>query len=111
MYIWATWCGICRTNLPIVKKVYETLNGLLGIEFISIEHGPSKTAKITSFIKKHTIPYPVFVTSDKNMQDWGISAFPTTLYVHSDGTIYFRDIGIMNPIGVFTRMVLLKLIA
>lgn len=110
IYVWATWCGVCKTNLPMMKFSYRHFNGLFNFEILTIAEGSGGKEKLANYIQTNQLEYPVYIATT-SLEKWNIEAFPTILYLNSEGKLYFKDTGILNPIGVLARMFLVYLFA
>lgn len=108
VYFWATWCGVCQTNLPLFKASYSLLGASKNIEFISIEEGSGTPEHVKKYIDKYEISFPTFFGDPKLLEENKISAYPTTLFVNSKNEVKFIDTGIMNPLSIWIRIFFLN---
>jgi len=89
---WASWCGPCRINNPILKSIinkYKNFN----FELISIS-ADEKSDKWKTAIKKDAMNW-VNLSDLKGMKsqvviEYGISAFPTYILIDPSGKIILR---------------------
>lgn len=83
---WATWCGPCRQEMPLLEKLYSRYRdvgfALLGVNI----DGKSTTAK--AMAKRLKVNYPILFDSDKNVSKlYDVNAMPTTVMVDRDGRV------------------------
>lgn len=109
VYFWATWCGVCETNLPMFKASYRLLNGKMNTEFISIEEGSTTPEYVKKYLDKNEILYPTVVADSELLQKNQINAYPTLMFVNSKNEIKFIDTGLMNPFSILLRMLFLSM--
>lgn len=91
---WATWCPPCRAEMPEIQEIYEEYgeNGsdviILGVA--SPETGREGTAEeIAAFLSDNNYTYPVVMDTDGILAYYyGISAYPTTFMIDSNGNVY-----------------------
>jgi hypothetical protein len=57
IYIWATWCTICKANSYIIGFNYSIASAL-NINFISLEEGENKES-LRNYLSQESIPYPL----------------------------------------------------
>ena len=96
---WATWCGPCRSEMPDIQALYEDWGEntgdvvVLGVANPSSEEYPYAQdvtqEEITAFLEENSYTYPVLMdTTGKLFSQYGITAFPTTFMIASDGTVF-----------------------
>ena len=83
---WATWCPPCREEIPglidLQKKFKDRSFTVLGVDT-----GESK-AKVSSFVEKIGINYPVVLDSDMAVTErYSVHGIPTSFLVASEGKI------------------------
>ena len=97
---WASWCGPCQEEMPLIQSIYERQAGQpqpAVILTINIGESPS-TAE--NFIQEKGLSFPVLLDIEQSVAgDYNIRSIPTTLFIDSEGTI--REI----KIGAFTSVV------
>jgi len=85
---WASWCGPCRKEMPILEKIqkkYKRLGfTLLGV---NVEEN-SRDAK--NYLKDVKVTFPVlFDTRQKTSKLYNVSAMPTTIIIDRNGNKRF----------------------
>lgn len=91
---WATWCPPCRAEMPEIQEIYEEYGSnesdviVLGIA--SPDIGQEGSAEdIAAFLKENGYSYPVVMDTDGVMAyTYGVSAYPTTFMIDSDGNVF-----------------------
>jgi thiol-disulfide isomerase/thioredoxin len=89
---WASWCGPCRAELPILQQV-ATERGK-EIAFIGV-NARDKRPAAERFIARYPTPYPSYVDPDESIARAlkAPSNFPVTLFVDADGRTVFTHQG------------------
>ena len=83
---WATWCPPCREEIPDLIRLQDEY-GTRGFTVLGIDVGESP-AKVSSFIKKVGINYPVALDrAQKVAAEYGLVGIPTSYLVSSEGKI------------------------
>ena len=89
---WATWCGACLYEMPILEQIYEEWSEK-GLVMLAINVGESP-AKIQSFLKRYNFSIPVLLdTTETVARRYGITGLPTTFFIDKDGVIQYKVIG------------------
>ena len=112
---WATWCPPCNKELPDIEELYNEYNlNQDEVVFLGIAN-PSSTEyksnqdvgkeEIISFIeeKKYTFPTLVDETGEV-LQNYNISAFPTTFMIDKEGNIVGYVPGMMTK-GIMVNVI------
>jgi thiol-disulfide isomerase/thioredoxin len=106
---WATWCGVCRGEMPGWQKFYEA-NRTKGLEMIamSVDDGEDE---VRAFIADHPYRFPVGWRFDKAEDDDfpTIRGTPTTFLVDRQGRVALKQVGRMSE--AFLRRKLDELLA
>jgi peroxiredoxin len=87
---WATWCGPCRAELPMVEKLRAEFGN--AVQFYGIDDEDSATVK--KFVKDKELHMPVLLDFRREVHlRYGVRAIPTLLIISPDGVIRQHFIG------------------
>ena len=90
---WATWCPPCRREIPEFIEVYGKLKAK-GVVFVGIALDNEGWEKVTPFVAKNAITYPIVLGDDALQKAYGgIEAIPTTFIVNKAGNISDKTVG------------------
>lgn len=92
---WATWCGPCREELPMLNDVVKQY-AAKGVVFIEASLDDSKDEKkIPAFLSKQGVDLPVWIGADPGtLKKLGLGKIiPATLIVDRDGKAVSRLLG------------------
>ncbi|PJZ53687.1 redoxin family protein [Leptospira adleri] len=103
VYFWATWCGVCSTNLPLVQWYSDLLEKSDRFSFVSVEEGDD-ALKLSKYIEERDVRFKVVSGNSKFLNEWKVNAFPAFFILDRNGVIRFADTGIMNPLSLFLRI-------
>jgi cytochrome c-type biogenesis protein len=104
---WATWCPPCNEELPDIEALYKEYNlnqdevVFLGITNPSSKEYPNNQdvskAEIISFLKDKNYTFPtLFDETGEVLNNYNITAFPTTFLIDKDGNIVGYVPGMMT---------------
>ncbi|MBI5836341.1 MAG: TlpA family protein disulfide reductase [Candidatus Eisenbacteria bacterium] len=83
---WATWCGPCRMELPIIMSLYAEMKKK-GLEVLAVNVAEERE-KPAEFVKKFGYTFPVLLDTDgKVSQQYQANAIPTVAVVDRTGKI------------------------
>ena len=91
---WATWCGPCRTELPLFQKTVEKYRNDPGVAFLAISTDEDRDL-VQPYLKQNNYQLPV-VFADRIDDHFNISSIPTTIILNPAGQVAFRMRG-FNP--------------
>jgi len=91
---WGTWCGPCRSEMPALQSLYEDWGEnsgdlvVLGIARPGLGQEGS-VEEITAFLEENGYTYPTVMDEGGTVMSWyGISAFPTTWMIDTEGNLF-----------------------
>ncbi len=90
---WATWCGPCRLQLPILEKLHREF-AASGVRVIGVTVGEEPGA-VAAFLKKAGITFANAALDEENafVQRFAVNSFPTTILIDPDGVVVSYDVG------------------
>ena len=86
----ATWCGACNREQGAVNRLATSL---ADDEHLVTVFDAEALDAIRAHVAEEGIPGTVVVARPDTMRDWGVSAFPTNVWVRPDGTVASRSVG------------------
>ena len=89
---WATWCGPCLAEVPMLNKLQEKYAGK-GVKVIGVTMASGDAKEVKPFIGRAKMKYTVLMGDDDQAYDFNIIGFPTTYLVTRDLKIFRRYIG------------------
>lgn len=93
LVFWATWCPHCRTELPIVEKIYKDLHPK-GANFIGVSLDDS-TATAKKFVQSNHISFPIAVAGSKSnlLGSYSITGIPMVFVIDKGSIVKARYAG------------------
>ena len=87
---WASWCGPCLRQLPVLKELYHTWHSRgLDVLGVAVWDEPADTERA---IAEHELPWPCIIDAQRIPTDiYGISGIPCIILFGPDGVIISRD--------------------
>lgn len=92
--VWATWCGPCRREFPILAELQRKHAGD-GLEVIAVSVDvPEAEDRVRAYVAKHKLPFTVWLDPEEHAGE-ALEArnLPVTLLVDRAGVIRFRRDG------------------
>ncbi|MEJ2619521.1 MAG: TlpA disulfide reductase family protein [Candidatus Thiodiazotropha sp.] len=89
---WASWCGPCRQEMPLLQQLYDRYQGmgftLLGV---NVDEDPAAAQKM---LKEIPVNFPIlYDSSNKVSKQYQVKAMPSTFMVDRDGNIRYLHKG------------------
>ena len=90
---WASWCGPCRAEMPLIQEVFEDKEWSdKGLTILAINIGEDRSTA-ERFMEDNGLSFPVLLdTSESVAREYNIRYIPTTFFIDKDGIA--RDIKI-----------------
>ena len=88
---WATWCGPCKEEMPLLESRYKKYLPELVVLGVDAGEDPDLVSR---FVDDLGLTFPILLDNDYEVESlFGITAYPTTIFIDSDGIIQARHIG------------------
>jgi len=89
---WATWCGPCRKEMPLLDALYQRYNRLgFALLGVNVEEDPSGAAK---YLAETPVTFPIlFDRANEVSELYQVNAMPSTVLVDRQGNVRFLHKG------------------
>ena len=89
--VWATWCGPCKKELPVVQKMYDTYSDR---NFVVVSVNVDADRKrVSPFMKQFNISLPVYFAAPEDAGPLTAMGIPSTFILGPDRTLVDRAVG------------------
>lgn len=83
---WATWCGPCRAEMPLLQQIYDAWKDK-GLIVLEIDLQESASA-VQQFMTDNKLTLPTLLDSDGQVSKaYAVTVIPTTYFVDKGGVI------------------------
>ena len=91
---WATWCGPCRLEMPLLQKYADRYPQDLRI--LAVNDGEA-AGDVQKFVDELSLRFDVLLDpAEKVTNLYRVRAFPSTFFLDADGNVRFQHIGTLN---------------
>ena len=82
---WATWCGPCRLEMPVIEKLHQQFDGK-GLRVFGVNDEEIDT--IREYVVEHEYTFPMLVDTDQQALNlYRIRGIPTMVVIDREGKI------------------------
>lgn len=91
---WASWCGPCNNEAPLLVDLYEQYGENIEFYGINTTDGELKIKDAKGFMEKFNINFPVLLDTEGSVsKEYGVIALPTTYFIDQNGVIVDKILG------------------
>jgi thiol-disulfide isomerase/thioredoxin len=84
---WATWCGPCRQEMPLLEDIYKKYKPM-GFTLVGVNVEPDAKGAEAWLSKQKPVSFPiVFDTESKVSKMYKVAGMPSTVFVDRKGNI------------------------
>jgi peroxiredoxin len=85
---WATWCGPCRTEMPLLEAMYQRYSSAGFVIYgVNVEEDNAGAKKL---IKELGVTFPIlFDTESKASSLYNVDSMPTTVLIDKKGQVRY----------------------
>jgi peroxiredoxin len=89
---WATWCGPCRREMPLLDQLYQRYKGL-GFAMLGVNVEEDSTLA-DRFLKDTPVSFPVLLDRQNAVSKlYDVTAMPSTVLVDREGRVRYVHYG------------------
>ena len=81
---WATWCGPCVKEMPLLETVYNELPNKSDWKFVTVAEEDFALIQKFKSRRNYTMDFTI---SDEQFSEYGIFTYPTTFIINAKGEI------------------------
>jgi peroxiredoxin len=83
---WASWCGPCRQEMPLLENIYKKYNKM-GFTMIGVNVEPDSKAA-DKWLEQTPVSFPVIYDKDSTVSKaYDVSGMPSTVIIDRKGNI------------------------
>jgi peroxiredoxin len=92
---WATWCGPCRAEMPLLQDRYLALHDA-GLVVLAV-NDDEPAGDVTAFAQELELTFPVLLDPGAKVQNlYRVLGYPTSFLVGRDGVIQRVHVGVLT---------------
>ncbi|MFN2385141.1 MAG: TlpA family protein disulfide reductase [Thermoanaerobaculia bacterium] len=89
--VWATWCGPCRLELPVVQRMYDKYSDR---NFVVLAvNVDADRRRVEPFMKRYNISLPVYYAGPEDAGQMTALGIPSTFILGPDRNLIDRVVG------------------
>lgn len=84
---WATWCGPCRQEMPLLEDIYKKYKAM-GFTMLGVNVEPDSAGAEAWLSKQKPVSFPIaFDTESKVSKLYKVAGMPSTVFVDRKGNV------------------------
>lgn len=95
---WTTWCGVCKTEMPHVEKLYEYYKDQkVVILSINVTSQDGTVQDVQHYVDHRKLSFPIVLDEAGTASErYRVKAYPTTFFVDTTGVIRKQHVGAIS---------------
>jgi len=102
LHFFATWCGVCKAELPSVRRVQASLDE--DEVLLAIAADSDDPEALRRFAAEHDLRYPILLASREVLSAFAVDRYPTNYYLNGDGSVSSSTVGLSTFLGMELRL-------
>lgn len=90
--VWATWCGPCRAELPVLARALQAGESILLI------NGGERPDEVRAFLDRLGVPAVTFIDDGALRRALQVSGYPSTFVINQTGQVTARHLGPVDSV-------------
>ena len=87
IYFWATWCGPCRQEMPLLEGIYKKYKPM-GFTMVGVNVEPDSKAAEQWLAKQGPVSFPIaFDTDSKVSKLYKVTGMPNSVIIDRKGNV------------------------
>jgi cytochrome c biogenesis protein CcmG, thiol:disulfide interchange protein DsbE len=101
---WATWCGPCKAETPLLQKLFEKYKDD-GVIVIGINRNES-SVELRAFIEKYNMTYPILLDPGEKVSVdlYETDSIPRTFFIDENGIIRDSTLGMLVALSTESKI-------
>jgi peroxiredoxin len=84
---WATWCGPCRQEMPLLENIYKKYNKM-GFVLLGVNVEPDSKGAEAWLAKQAPVTFPILYDTESTVTGlYNVNAMPSTVVVDRKGNV------------------------
>jgi thiol-disulfide isomerase/thioredoxin len=90
---WATWCGPCREELPILETLHQELGGE-GLAIVGVNVDRGGALRVQRFAEQQGLSFSILHDPEQQAaSSYAVLGYPTTVIIDREGRIVLSVLG------------------
>lgn len=90
LVFWASWCGPCQQELPLIEQFQQHKPEYLTILGINTEGRADRAGKVK---ERLSLSFPILLADPTVQANYGVQSIPRSILIDPEGTIILRIVG------------------
>jgi peroxiredoxin len=102
LVFWAPWCKVCKSESSTVSALRNMVGDKAHVLTVAVSYRSEKD--VQRFVRQTKADYPVLLGTPELEDAFGVTAFPTTFVLSSEGRIQESSVGYTTRLGFLWRL-------